>query len=359
MARTACLASGHHRAAGAAGRTGRRMARPSGLAHCVDPLAATGGLPVGGARLSAALRGRPDSRAATARAARGRRRVAARRRLRAARAVEHRERAPPGGSSHRDFLAETRSTRAARAGERRSRRIARFRLPSPHRAPGQCAAARRGAGDRGSDRSDEAPGRRAGLHGRTGRSSVLRDRQPRALHRKRRGMRKTGGTGGDGIAQRLHRLERDAHHRHRRRRGAGPGRRCARPDGSRNRRVRPERVHNPHVPPSGRGRGGRAGRRRSHALRAYPQRPDRALRPDREDATSPASPAVSTSRGWCSTSPPAPGTWGPTMRLGSTNEITVFELSPARAGVPGDRDGAPVHIGRSNRLPTEFPKSTR
>ena len=55
---------------------------------------------------------------------------------------------------------------------------------------------------------------------------------------------------------------------------------------------------------------------------------------------------------------PGTGTWGPTMRLGSTNEITVFELSSARAGVSRDRDGAPVHIGRSNRLPTEFPKST-
>ena len=27
---------------------------------------------------------------------------------------------------------------------------------------------------------------------------------------------------------------------------------------------------------------------------------------------------------------PGTGTWGPTMRLGSSNEITVFELSPAQ-----------------------------
>ena len=55
---------------------------------------------------------------------------------------------------------------------------------------------------------------------------------------------------------------------------------------------------------------------------------------------------------------PGTGTWGPTMRLGSTNEITVFELSPARAGVSENRVGAPAHIASSNRLPTEFPKST-
>ena len=29
---------------------------------------------------------------------------------------------------------------------------------------------------------------------------------------------------------------------------------------------------------------------------------------------------------------PGTGTWGPTMRLGSSNEITVFDLSPAPAG---------------------------
>ena len=29
---------------------------------------------------------------------------------------------------------------------------------------------------------------------------------------------------------------------------------------------------------------------------------------------------------------PGTGTWGPMMRLGSSNEITVFELSPAPAG---------------------------
>ena len=36
---------------------------------------------------------------------------------------------------------------------------------------------------------------------------------------------------------------------------------------------------------------------------------------------------------------PGTGTWGPTMRLGSSNEITVFELSPAP---PMDRALRPV-----------------
>ena len=36
---------------------------------------------------------------------------------------------------------------------------------------------------------------------------------------------------------------------------------------------------------------------------------------------------------------PGTGTWGPTMRLGSSNEITVFELSPAPGG-DGARDAA-------------------
>ena len=31
---------------------------------------------------------------------------------------------------------------------------------------------------------------------------------------------------------------------------------------------------------------------------------------------------------------PGTGTWGPTMRLGSSNEITVFDLSPAPLPVP-------------------------
>ncbi|MDD9982200.1 MAG: metallophosphoesterase [Gammaproteobacteria bacterium] len=52
------------------------------------------------------------------------------------------------------------------------------------------------------------------------------------------------------------------------------------------------------------------------------------------------------------------GTWGPTMRLGSSNEITVFELLPALAGVSENRVEAPAHIASSDRLPTEFPKST-
>ena len=34
---------------------------------------------------------------------------------------------------------------------------------------------------------------------------------------------------------------------------------------------------------------------------------------------------------------PGTGTWGPTMRLGSTNEITVFELSPEAAHALGER----------------------
>ena len=36
---------------------------------------------------------------------------------------------------------------------------------------------------------------------------------------------------------------------------------------------------------------------------------------------------------------PGTGTWGPTMRLGSSNEITVFELSPAPAGATSLRHG--------------------
>ncbi len=36
---------------------------------------------------------------------------------------------------------------------------------------------------------------------------------------------------------------------------------------------------------------------------------------------------------------PGTGTWGPTMRLGSSNEITVFELSPAPAGARSLRHG--------------------
>ena len=37
---------------------------------------------------------------------------------------------------------------------------------------------------------------------------------------------------------------------------------------------------------------------------------------------------------------PGTGTWGPTMRLGSSNEITVFELAPAPDRAPGGCDGA-------------------
>ena len=39
---------------------------------------------------------------------------------------------------------------------------------------------------------------------------------------------------------------------------------------------------------------------------------------------------------------PGTGTWGPTMRLGSSNEITVFELTPAPASAPGEDAGAGV-----------------
>ena len=39
---------------------------------------------------------------------------------------------------------------------------------------------------------------------------------------------------------------------------------------------------------------------------------------------------------------PGTGTWGPTMRLGSSNEITVFELSPAPACAPGEDGGIDV-----------------
>ena len=37
---------------------------------------------------------------------------------------------------------------------------------------------------------------------------------------------------------------------------------------------------------------------------------------------------------------PGTGTWGPTMRLGSSNEITVFELGPAPASPQGEDAGA-------------------
>ena len=45
---------------------------------------------------------------------------------------------------------------------------------------------------------------------------------------------------------------------------------------------------------------------------------------------------------------PGTGTWGPTMRLGSSNEITVFELSPAPGG-DGARNEGDVPIGPSIR----------
>ena len=54
---------------------------------------------------------------------------------------------------------------------------------------------------------------------------------------------------------------------------------------------------------------------------------------------------------------PGTGTWGPTMRLGSSNEITVFELSPAPIRAPVDRGGAPAYDACSDRLPAAFPKS--
>ena len=42
---------------------------------------------------------------------------------------------------------------------------------------------------------------------------------------------------------------------------------------------------------------------------------------------------------------PGTGTWGPTMRLGSSNEITVFELSPA----PALRSGLQPHTNGTHR----------
>ena len=62
---------------------------------------------------------------------------------------------------------------------------------------------------------------------------VLRHREPRALHRKRCGLRAAGGAWGDGAARRANRMAGATHHRHRRRRGAGRGRTRARSDRSR------------------------------------------------------------------------------------------------------------------------------
>ena len=101
----------------------------------------------------------------------------------------------------------------------------------------------------------------------------------------------------------------------------------ARPDGSRHRRTRPDHVHDSHVPPSGRGRGGCARRRGPDALRAYPQRADRAVRLAREALFPPHRRALRRRR-YGAVRLPRHRDVGPTMRLGSSNEITVFDLSP-------------------------------
>ena len=103
------------------------------------------------------------------------------------------------GGAH---LAETRSTAAPRAGERHPRRISRTGLPSPDSTAGQCARGRCGPRHRRSDRPDGAPRRRTRLHRRAGCARILRDRQPRTVHRKRYGLRPAGGAGGDSAARR-------------------------------------------------------------------------------------------------------------------------------------------------------------
>ena len=217
------------------------MARPSGPAQRLDTVGAEGRLSLDGARLPAALRRPPGPPAAPARPARRPRGGAARRRLRAARDLEHRERAPARGAAGRAVVAEARPPGEARAVERRARRIARSRIPAPDRAPGERARPGRGVRDRRPGRPD-APSRRCPRpHRHTGRPRVLHDRQPRALRRERCGLRAPRSARGDGAAQRASRVGGDAHRRHRRRRGAGPGRPRARPARGRRRRWRRSR----------------------------------------------------------------------------------------------------------------------
>ena len=55
---------------------------------------------------------------------------------------------------------------------------------------------------------------------------------------------------------------------------------------------------------------------------------------------------------------PGTGTWGPTMRLGSSNEITVFELCPVAVDASGARRGTPAHGARGVCLQSPFLRST-
>ena len=105
---------------------------------------------------------------------------------------------------------------APRSGERHPCRIARTGISSPSRTAGQHPRGRCGPHHRRLDRPHGASRRRDRLHRHAERSRFLRDRQPRAVHRKRCGLRPAGGAGGDGAAQRARRSGCAAHRRHRR-----------------------------------------------------------------------------------------------------------------------------------------------
>jgi hypothetical protein len=81
-------------------------------------------------------------------------------------------------------------------------------------------------------------------------------------------------------------------------------------------------VFNPALPPTPGPGGGCAPRYRSQAVGAHPRRPDRAFSPGSQPGVRVHPGALPAHEGT--------GTWGPTLRLGTRSEITLFKLSPAR-----------------------------